>query len=546
MEDGRASARGFITMFTFNSYFSIQYLALLLPFTVALYAFLPQKARRVVLLGSSYVFFWAISGKLIAYLLFSTLSIHHIGLWLASIQDECDRTVQTVPKESRKELKARFLSKQRVVMGFAVILHIGILLVLKYTPFFTSNLNSLFKLFQIPIEMEIPSFVLPIGISFYTLQAVSYLFDVYRRKIPADRNLFRLALFMGFFPQIMEGPICRYSDTAQNLWEAPKLQWHNLTFGMQRILFGMMKKMVVADRLNLFIQNVFGAYESYDGFVTAIAMVCYTIQLYMDFSGTMDLVIGSAQIFGVRLPENFQRPFFSRTISEFWKRWHITLGTWFKDYIFYPLSMSKPLKKLTSRSRKRLGNHFGPLVSGSIALFCVWLCNGLWHGAGWNYLFFGMYHFALILCGSLIEPFVIRLTGALHIRRDSLPYRIMQIIRTGILVCIGELFFRAEGLRAGLTMFQKMFTDFSLATFHDRTLFSFGMDKFDFLVVFLAMVLIFIIGIWQEKGKVIRKQLSAKPVAVRFAVYYLLILAIVIFGAYGAGYIPVDPIYAGF
>ena len=211
------------------------------------------------------------------------------------------------------------------------------------------------------------------------MQAVAYIFDVYRRKIPADRNLLRLALFMGFFPQIMEGPICRYSETAEQLWAAPMLRYQNLTFGLQRILFGLMKKIVIADRLNLLIKNIFTGYESYDGFVIAVAAVCYTIQLYMDFSGAMDLVIGSGQIFGMKLPENFQRPFFSKTISEFWKRWHITLGAWFKDYIFYPLSMSKPLKKLTARARKRLGNHFGPLLSGAIALFCVWLCNGLWH-----------------------------------------------------------------------------------------------------------------------------------------------------------------------
>ena len=217
------------------------------------------------------------------------------------------------------------------------------------------------------------------------------------------------------------------------------------------------------------------------------------------------------RFFGVKLPENFQRPFFSRTISEFWKRWHITLGTWFKDYIFYPLSMSKPLKKLTSHARKHLGNHFGPLISGSIALFCVWVCNGLWHGAGWHYLFFGMYHFVLILCGSLFEPLVIKVTGILHIRRDSAAYRGMQIVRTGLLVCVGELFFRAEGLRAGLIMFQKMFTDFSLAAFDDRSLFTIGMDKYDFLIVFLVMVLIFLISLQQEKGIVLRESIAAGP-----------------------------------
>lgn len=238
----------------------------------------------------------------------------------------------------------------------------------------------------------------------------------------------------------MEGPICRYQQTAQQLWEAPPLRYQNLMLGLQRMSYGLLKKILVADRLNLFIKTVFDHYEDYDGLVIAVAAVCYTIQLYMDFSGTMDLAVGAGRIFGFHIPENFQRPFFSRSIPEFWQRWHISLGTWFKDYIFYPMSMSKPLKKLTTKARKRLGSHYGPLVAGSIALFCVWLCNGLWHGAAWNYVFFGMYHFALILLGNLTEPLTVRWTGALGISRTSVPYRGFQMVRTGILVCIGELF----------------------------------------------------------------------------------------------------------
>ena len=533
-------------MFSLSSYFSIEYLVILLPISVGLYAVLPQKLRRMSLLLSSYVFFWAVSGKLIAYLLLSTLSIHHIGIWLSSIQGDCDRLMESSPKANRKEIKNRYLKRQRLVVTFAVALHIGVLLVLKYTPFFTSNLNTLFRLLNLPLSLTIPSFVLPIGISFYTMQAVAYIFDVYRRKIPADRNLLRLALFMGFFPQIMEGPICRYSETAEQLWAAPMLRYQNLTFGLQRILFGLMKKIVIADRLNLLIKNIFTGYESYDGFVIAVAAVCYTIQLYMDFSGAMDLVIGSGQIFGMKLPENFQRPFFSKTISEFWKRWHITLGAWFKDYIFYPLSMSKPLKKLTARARKRLGNHFGPLLYGDIALFCVWLCNGLWHGAGWKYIFFGMYHFALILAGSIVEPLVVQVTKKLHIQRSSLPYRCIQIVRTAILVCIGELFFRAHGLRAGLTMFKRIFTHFSLDAVQDRSIFTVGMDKHDCLIISIALILIFIISVLKERNVPIRERIASKNAVVRFAAYYALILSIVIFGAYGTGYVPVDPIYAGF
>ena len=202
------------------------------------------------------------------------------------------------------------------------------------------------------VSLPTVHFALPIGISFYTMTAASYLFDVYRKTIPADHNIFRVVLYLGFFAQLSEGPISRYQQTADSLWEGRPITWHNLTFGMQRILIGLIKELVVADRLNKMIATIFNNYTACDGGVIAVGMIGYTIQLYMDFSGAMDVVLGIGEIFDIRFPENFRQPFFSRTISEFWTRWHITLGTWFRDYLFYPVSMSKPLKYLTMATRK--------------------------------------------------------------------------------------------------------------------------------------------------------------------------------------------------
>lgn len=533
-------------MLSFSSYFSPGYLGLYLPAAIFLYAVAGRWGRRAVLLLFSYGCFWAISGKLLAYLLVSTLSIHHFGLWLSDHQTRTGQALEAAPKEERRAIRARAQTRQRQILALGLGIQFGILAVLKYSPFALANVNSLFQALHLPFTLRVPHFLLPIGISFYTMQAAAYLFDVYRQKIPADRNLFRLALFLGFFPQIMEGPICRYDQTACQIWEAPPIQYHNFILGLQRIGYGLMKKMILADRLNLLIKNVFDHYENYDGLVIAVAAVCYTIQLYMDFSGTMDLALGAGQIFGVSLPENFRQPFFSRSIPEFWQRWHISLGAWFKDYLFYPLSMSKPLKKLTSKARKRLGSHYGPLVAGTIALFCVWLCNGLWHGAAWSYVFFGLYHFALIFLGNLTQPLTNALTGALHISRTSLPYRIFQTLRTALLVCVGELFFRANGLRAGLDMARKMVTDFSLQSLTDQSLFHLGMDRKDFLLVAIGVCVVTAVSVLEERGVSVGPRLLRSPLPLRAAVYYAMILSIVIFGAYGAGYVPVDPIYAGF
>lgn len=529
-----------------TSYFSLSYLAAFLPLVLCLYRILPQRWRRYFLLVASYLFYWCISGTLLVYLLLTTLSIHYFGLWLDRIGGQRSEQLKLVERTQRKAVKQEYQRRQRWVVFFAILLQIGTLLVLKYSAFFTCNLNTLFSWLGLSLRLQVPVYVLPIGISFFTLQATSYVIDVYRGVVQADENIGRLALFLSFFPQIVEGPICRYGDTAEQLWNAAPITYANLTLGLQRILFGMMKKVVVADRLNPLIEAVFNHYTDYQGGVLAIAAVCYTIQLYMDFSGTMDAVIGTAQIFGVKLPENFERPFFSKTISEFWRRWHITLGTWFKDYIFYPVTMAKPMKTLTSKARKKVGSHYGPLAAGSIALFCVWFSNGLWHGAAWSYIFFGLYHFALILTGNLIAPPVKRFNQRFHLDSSSFPYQLMQMIRTTILVIIGELFFRAPGLHVGLGMFRTIVTDFHFDTFRPELLAQFRMDPLDFVIVGITLLVVWAVSILNERGCCIRDCLAQQHPAIRWAVLYGLILFIILFGAYGPGYTPVDPIYANF
>lgn len=529
-----------------TSYFSMDYLMFFLPVVILIYSILGIRQKKYFLLIAGYLFFALISGGLVIYLFLTTLSMFLMGQWIEQIHAEEKKVLGAVEKEQKKAMKAKYLHRKRLVFGFAALLHIGLLLVLKYSGFFMENVNAVLAVLKTQVQFEIPRFVMPIGISFFTMQAVSYIFDVYRGTVKAEKNFLKLALFISFFPQIVEGPICRYEQTAEQLWNVGRIQHKNLIFGLQRILFGMMKKIVIADRLNPLIKEVFANFVNYDGGIVALAAICYTIQLYMEFSGTMDAVIGTAQIFGITLPENFARPFFSKTISDFWARWHITLGGWFKDYIFYPVTLSKPVKKLTSNLKKKTGNYFALLVASAIALFCVWICNGLWHGAAWNYIFFGMYHFALILMGNVVEPLAKRIRKLPHVNPSAFPYQVFQMLRTSILVVIGELFFRCHGLKSGLIMFKMMLTEFSFARFNLESMEAFGIDVQDMVVVAVALLIVWIISVLKERGIELREALAKRPVAVRWAVVYSLILFIVIFGAYGLGYIPVDPIYANF
>ena len=529
-----------------TSFSSAAYLVIFFPASLILYSIVPQKAKKYFLLIESFVFYWLISGNLIIYLILSILSIHYFALWLDRINTQKDAAVKAAESENRKEIKKQYVAKSRRVLALAADLHIGILLVLKYSPFFTGNINSLFEFFGFSFRFDVPSYLQPIGISFFSLQAFSYVFDVYRGTTKADDNIFRLGLFMSFFPQIVEGPICRYEQTAMKLWNVEKIRYENLVLGLERFAYGLLKKIVIADRLNAPVKEMFNNYNEYPGGTVVIAAVFYTIQLYADFSGAMDAVMGVAQIFGVEMPENFRRPFFSKTISEFWQRWHITLGAWFRDYIFYPVTMSKPMKKLTSSARKKLGNHFGPLLAGSIALFCVWLCNGLWHGAGWTYIFFGMYHFVLILIGSMVAPLVSAVNKKLHINPEWFGYRLIQIIRTFVFVVIGELFFRAETLSDGFGMIKKAVTDFTFPTIGDFLGSTFKISHGGIVSLGVALALVFVISLLNEKGVNVRESLRKRNVVLRWILLYLMVMFIFVFGAYGPDYIPVDPIYANF
>lgn len=528
-----------------TSLFSFGFLALFLPVVVALYCATPRRFRWVILLAASYAFFWAISGELITFLLVSTLSIYLIGLGLGALQKARDAEA-TGAASDKKEAEGRFRRRKMLLLAVGLMINFGLLAACKYLSFAGVIAKSLLQIMGMDVAISLPTIAAPIGISFYTLMAASYLVDVSRGTVQPERHLGRVALFLAFFPQIVEGPICRFRETSGRLMEGRSVTRENLFAGTLRILWGLAKKVIVADRLNAFVKPVFSDPSAYDGGMIALGAALYTLQLYCDFSGAIDVALGTARIFDVKLPENFQQPFFSRTASEFWQRWHITLGTWFRDYVYYPISLSRPMKRLTSRARKKIGNRYGPLLASSVALFAVWLGNGLWHGAGSQYIFFGLYYFTLILAGGLLEPQVQRMATVLGINRESIPYRIMQIGRTLIIVIIGELFFRANGLEPGLSMFWQIVSGFTLVSFGNGAVFSVGMDVHDFAVVGASIGILLGIGIAKEKGIAVSDRVLAMPFVGRWAIWLGLALLIVVFGAYGEGYVPVDPIYAQF
>lgn len=528
-----------------SSYFSGQYLFLFLPIVVVIYNILPKKIRPAVLLIASYVFFCLISKTLILYLLLSSLSIYGSGLLMRKIDNKRNKEIEKLNREERKLIKEKYKRKKRIILILTILFNIAFLFFFKYLKFFTRICNGVLYVANSDYRFKIIRHLAPIGISFYTLQAISYLIDVYNEKTEASKNILKVFLYLAFFPTVMEGPITRFEEVGEEIYKGNRVTYHNFCFGCQRILYGLLKKYIIADRLNAVVKLVFEYYNCFAGPTIMIGAIFYTIMLYMEFSGTMDVVIGSAEMFDIKIPENFRQPFFSKNISEFWSRWHISLGLWFKNYIFYPVSLSKPVKNISGFIRKKFGNRASSLVMGAIALFAVWSLNGLWHGAGWTFILYGYYHFTLILLENIFEPTVVKVCEKVKINRKSSLYKSFQVIKTSILVFIGELIFRANGLRAALGMLKRMFTNFNFAGTRAE-FFDLGLDIKDYIILVVALALVIVVSILKERGVNIREKLASKNIVLRWTVFYALILGIVVFGAYGPGYQPVEPMYADF
>ena len=305
--------------------------------------------------------------------------------------------------------------------------------------------------------------------------------------------------------------------------------------------------MVLADRLNRLVKAVFDAPGAHHGPAVALGILAYTLQIYCDFAGCIDISRGSAELFGIRLAPNFARPFFARSVNEFWRRWHITLGSWLRDYIFYPISMSKAFQTLSRRSRAKLPAHYAAALPALLALLAVWTANGLWHGAEWKYLVYGLYYYLIMALGMLLEPLFVRLLTALHLHRDSRGYRWFQTLRTFLLVNGGMLLFRANSLSTAGKLLHCLFqpmqsTEPALAQLLRKN----GMGPKDLILVLTGVLVLWLVGRKQEAGGSVREALAEQPLPLRWACYLLGIGVVAAFGAYGAGYGAVDFLYAQF
>lgn len=440
------------------------------------YYLIPKRFQWIWLLIFSYIYYASSGIKILFFLLYTTITTYGTGRLLDRVNHK---------ELPRNEAKSR---KRRILIG-CLLLNFGMLAVLKYTNFAIENVNAIFH-----AGISFQKLILPLGISFYTFQSMGYIIDVYWGKYEAEKNPFRFALFVSFFPQLLQGPIGRFDRLARQLYEQHSFDLLKAQYALQLMLWGFFKKLVLADRAAVVVNQVFQNYTQYSGVTNIVAVLMYSIQLYMDFSGGMDVVMGVAALFGVELDQNFKRPYFATSITDFWHRWHITLGTWMKDYIFYPVSLSKWMGKFGKWSKKAFGKKTGRVVPICVANIIVFLVVGIWHGAAWKYIAYGLYNGLIIAISSLLAPLYRKGFEKFHINPKSGAWHVVQILRTFLLVNISWYFDMAVSLSAAFAMMKSTVTGFSLATLTDGSLMMLGLDKLDYMILAMGCLVVFLIS----------------------------------------------------
>ena len=507
--------------------------------TVLLYYLVPRRAQWVVLLIASVIFYAAAGGWYLPFIGVTVLSTYLLARLISrhAARDEAYLAAHKadLPKEDRKAYKARGKKRRFGMLVAGLVFNFGILAVLKYTGFALDTVNDVLALAGVG-KLSIPKLLLPLGISFYTFRTTAYLIDVYRGKCEAATNLAKYALFASFFPTVIQGPICRYADLADQLTAPHRAEWNNLSAGLLRVLWGFFKKLVVADTLMVAVKTIVASPDAFGGMYVLLLIVLYSAVIYGDFTGGIDITIGLARMLGISMTENFKHPFSSRSTAEYWNRWHITMGSWFTDYVFYPLSICKPMQRLTKWSRKRLGRVVGMRVPVYFATLLTWFLTGLWHGASWNFIVWGVLNGVVILVSRELDPLYARFRKGAPRLYGSAFWGGFSAVRTFFLMGAIRILDCYRDVPVTARAFASMFTNFATwGDLADGSLLSkLGLTLASAIVVALATVLIFFVS-RAGKEHAVADRLAAQPV-LWAASCVGLVLAVLICGSWGIGY----------
>ena len=397
---------------------SIAFLIFLLISVLSYYA-VPRRGRWVVLLFAGAFFYLSYSLRASVYLGVTIFLTYGAGRWLGSMNRRQKDEAEGLSRREKAEVKKRWTRRKRRVLAAALLVNFLTLAVFKYFDAWFETLNRILALISADFSFRPLNLLLPLGISFYIFQTSGYLIDIYRGREQEERNFFRYALFASYFPQMIQGPINRYGDLGRQLKQEHTFRAENIRDGIQLMIWGMLKKTFIADTLAPGVSEIYSNYGNYSGAVVFFGAVLYCLQLYCDFSGGIDIVRGASNLFGIRMAENFRRPYFAASIDEFWRRWHISLGEWMKDYLFYPLALSKWMTKLGKRVRAVFGDRVGKLTAPCGATVIVFLAVGIWQGPGLSNVAYGLWNGCLMSAAMFFAPQLRRINSALRLNTES-------------------------------------------------------------------------------------------------------------------------------
>lgn len=457
--------------------------AIFFPIVVIMYFSLPKKFRKVFLLASSYFFYSCWNAKYALLMLLSTVVTFCAGILM-----------ENSPK-----------NKKKFYLAASFCINLSILFLFKYYGFFIDTINLIMG-----NETSTEAlFILPVGISFYTFQALGYTIDVYRKKIPAERNFVTYALFVSFFPQLVAGPIERSTNLLPQIKSGGKLKYENIIEGLCLILYGLFLKLVIADRAAILVNSTFKT-MNFKSIIMILGAFLFSIQIYCDFYSYSIIAKGSAKVLGIDLMDNFKEPFLSSSIVEFWRRWHISLSTWFKDYLYIPLGGSRNGKL----------RHY-------LNIFVVFLVSGLWHGANYTFLAWGFIHAILNILEHLLSKFTVSI-------RNNFFYKNIRRLMTFVFVVIAFVFFRASSISDAIN-YILAFNNKNVAPFSEEILKT-GLNTKNLTALFISILILLLVDILKYNGIDVKKRFMEKNIFVKSAYFMIFLIAVIIFGIYGVGF----------
>lgn len=473
-----------------------------------------ERYQWIVRLLVSLIYYLMMSQKSVIFIIVSSLWFYYGARWICDISAWAKVSVKNAPTD-KKSIKREALFKKRLVLYSIITFNLLLLAGAKILmPHCGENI------------------IVPVGISFYTFMGISYLVDVYGGKHDYESNYFKLLLFLVWFPQLLQGPINRYDEQKKSLYAGSAITWYTAKCALFLILFGALKKYAIANPLAFPVERVFdGDLSQKPGAYLLLGAFMFAIQQYADFSGGIDMVMGVSMLFGVSMSSNFRQPYFSKTVGEFWRRWHISLGAFMRDYVFYPFLLLKPIQKLMNKLNSRLGTRASRSLIGGMGNLLVFVLVGAWHGLKLHYILWGLYNGLIIALSDGLNPFFSKLKAVLHINDKSRIYGAFAILRTFIIIVLAGFFDRVADVRQGIICFKNLILHFEydLTKIWVRTLYeweAFTEMKLHLIVASCLIVIANSIICERNENSCLFHVLENRCVAVRWGVIYIMMILV--------------------